>query len=93
MKQRSHLPVIVDPSHSVGNPALVEPVSLAAAAAGADALLVDVHVAPEQALCDGKQAMLPEDFGQLMGKLEMLAMAMSRKLAGVVRPALVDAER
>ncbi|PPK65670.1 3-deoxy-7-phosphoheptulonate synthase [Actinokineospora auranticolor] len=93
MKQRSHLPVMVDPSHSVGIPALVEPVSLAAAAAGADALLIDVHVAPEQALCDGKQALLPDDFGVLMGKLELLSMGLSRKLAGVVGAHAVLAER
>jgi 3-deoxy-7-phosphoheptulonate synthase len=92
MKQRSHLPVMVDPSHSVGIPALVAPMSLAAAAAGVDALLIDVHVAPEQALCDGKQALLPDDFGMLMGNLELLAMGLSRKMAGVVRPALADAE-
>jgi 3-deoxy-7-phosphoheptulonate synthase len=84
MKQRSHLPVMVDPSHSVGIPALVEPMTLAAAAAGADALLIDIHVQPEQALCDGKQALLPADFGGLMGKLELLAMGIGRKMGGVV---------
>lgn len=83
MKQRSHLPVMVDPSHSVGIPALVKPVAMAAAAAGADALLIDVHVAPEQALCDGKQALLPDDFGSLMCELELLAMGLGRKMAGV----------
>jgi 3-deoxy-7-phosphoheptulonate synthase len=93
MKQRSHLPVMVDPSHSVGIPSLVEPVSMAAAAAGADALLIDVHVAPEQALCDGKQALLPTDFGSLMGKLELLSMGLGRKMAGVMRPVLADSER
>ncbi|MGL5859162.1 MAG: 3-deoxy-7-phosphoheptulonate synthase, partial [Angustibacter sp.] len=93
MKQRSHLPVMVDPSHSVGIPSLVEPVSLAAVAAGADALLIDVHVAPEQALCDGKQALLPDDFSTLMGKLELMAMGLSRKMAGVVAPAFVAVDR
>lgn len=85
MKQRSHLPVMVDPSHAIGIPSLVEPVSLAAAAAGADALLIDVHVDPEQALCDGKQALLPADFHKLMGRLEMLAMGLGRKMGGAVR--------
>ncbi|WP_370947368.1 3-deoxy-7-phosphoheptulonate synthase [Amycolatopsis sp. cg5] len=87
MKQRSHLPVMVDPSHSVGIPALVEPMTLAAAAAGADALLIDIHVQPEQALCDGKQALVPEAFRGLMTKLELLAMGIGRKMGGVVRPA------
>lgn len=91
MKQRSHLPVMVDPSHSVGIPSLVEPVSLAAIAAGADALLIDVHVAPEEALCDGKQALLPGDFHALMGRLEMLAMGLGRKMRGVIRPEPGDA--
>ncbi|HTI23639.1 MAG TPA: 3-deoxy-7-phosphoheptulonate synthase [Kutzneria sp.] len=84
-KQRSHLPVMVDPSHAAGIPSLVEPLTLAAAAVGADALLIDVHIRPEQALCDGKQAMLPTDFAQLMGKLEMLAMGVGRKMGNVAR--------
>lgn len=87
-KQRTHLPVMVDPSHSAGIPSLVEPVAMAAVAAGADALLVDVHGRPESALCDGKQALLPADFEQLMGRLEMLAMGLGRKLAGVSAPML-----
>lgn len=74
LKRRTHLPVMVDPSHSLGIPDLIEPLTLAAVAAGADALLIDVHVQPEQALCDGKQALLPEDFARLMGRLEMLAL-------------------
>lgn len=89
MKQRSHLPVLVDPSHAVGVPALVEPVSMAAVAAGADALLIDVHVDPEQALCDGKQALLPDAFTGLMGRLETLAMGLGRSLSGALRPDLV----
>jgi 3-deoxy-7-phosphoheptulonate synthase len=82
MKRRSHLPVMVDPSHAVGIPELVEPMTLAAAAAGADALLIDVHVQPDAALCDGKQALAPVEYRRLMGKLEMLAMGIGRKLAG-----------
>lgn len=89
-KQRSHLPVMVDPSHATGIPTLVEPLTLAAAAVGADALLIDVHVRPEQALCDGKQAMLPADFAQLMGKLEMLAMGVGRKMGNVSRPDIAN---
>jgi len=58
-KQRTHLPVIVDPSHATGRRELVVPLSLAAAAAGADGLLVEVHPRPAQALSDGAQALLP----------------------------------
>jgi 3-deoxy-7-phosphoheptulonate synthase len=89
-KQRSHLPVMVDPSHAAGIPSLVEPLTLAAAAVGADALLIDVHVRPEQALCDGKQAMLPADFATLMGKLEMLAMGVGRKMGNVARADIAE---
>ena len=82
MKQRSHLPVMVDPSHSTGIPSLVEPMTLGAAAVGADALLIDIHVQPDAALCDGKQALRPSEFERLMGKLDLLAMGVGRKLSG-----------
>jgi 3-deoxy-7-phosphoheptulonate synthase len=82
-KQRTHLPVIVDPSHSGGRPELVEPLSLAAVAVGADALLIDVHVQPEQALCDGAQAIRPQQFADLMGRLAPVATALGRRLRGV----------
>lgn len=81
MKQRTHLPIMVDPSHAAGIPELVEPLTLGAVAVGADALIIDVHVTPEQALCDGKQALRPADFGHLMSRLQMLAMGLGRKLA------------
>jgi len=80
-KQRTHLPVIVDPSHSGGRPELVEPLSLAAVAVGADALLIDVHVQPEQALCDGAQAIRPQQFADLMGRLAPLAAALGRHMS------------
>jgi 3-deoxy-7-phosphoheptulonate synthase len=79
-KQRTHLPVIVDPSHSGGRPELVEPLSLAAIAAGADALLIDVHVQPEQALCDADQALGPEQFAGLMTRLAGAATGLGRSL-------------
>ena len=82
MKQRSHLPVMVDPSHSTGIPSLVEPMTLGAAAVGADALLIDIHVRPDAALCDGKQALPAADFHRLMARLDLLAMGVGRKLAG-----------
>lgn len=80
VKQRSHLPVIVDPSHATGDPALVVPMSLAAAAAGADGLLVEVHPWPEKALCDGKQALTPERFQELMRRLPAVLSAVDRHL-------------
>jgi 3-deoxy-7-phosphoheptulonate synthase len=69
VKELSHLPVIADPSHATGSRALVPPMSRAALAAGADGLMVEVHPQPERALCDGRQALTPEDFGSLMKSL------------------------
>ena len=64
LKERSHLPVIVDPSHAPGRRDLVEPLSLAAAAAGADGIIVEVHCVPEQAVCDGPQQLRADDFAR-----------------------------
>ena len=85
LKQRTHLPVMVDPSHSSGMPELVEPLSLAAVAAGADALLIDVHGQPELAVCDGSQAILPDRFGQLMERLSSMAIGLGRPMASLAR--------
>jgi 3-deoxy-7-phosphoheptulonate synthase len=79
-KQRTHLPVVVDPSHATGRRELVTPLSLAAAAAGADGLLVEVHARPDEALCDGAQALLPEDLANLMAKLPAVLEAVGRDL-------------
>jgi 3-deoxy-7-phosphoheptulonate synthase len=73
LKELSHLPVIVDPSHAAGRRSLVEPLSLAAAAAGADGIIVEVHPAPEEALCDGPQQLRTEDFAQYAQKVEAAA--------------------
>jgi len=81
VKERTKLPVIVDPSHSTGVRTLVTPMSLAAAAAGADGLLVEVHPAPEAAMCDGPQALTPEMFGLLMATLPGVLHATGRKMA------------
>ncbi|HEU5369620.1 MAG TPA: 3-deoxy-7-phosphoheptulonate synthase, partial [Ktedonobacterales bacterium] len=62
----THLPVVVDPSHSTGRRELVAPMAHAAIAAGADGLLVDVHHQPDQALCDGDQAIMPEELQRLI---------------------------
>ncbi|MDP2272273.1 MAG: 3-deoxy-7-phosphoheptulonate synthase [Archangium sp.] len=82
VKERSKLPVIVDPSHSTGVRSLVIPMALAAAAAGADGLMVEVHPTPETALCDGPQALTPAMFGSLMQTLPGLLQATGRKLLG-----------
>lgn len=80
VKRLSHLPVVVDPSHATGVPELVVPMTLAAAAAGADGVIVDVHADPSAALCDGGQALLPDDFKALMGDLERVLVACGREL-------------
>ena len=77
-KGLSHLPVIVDPSHSGGRRRLVAPLALAGVAAGADGLLIDVHPAPEAALVDGSQAILPEEFSSLMNQIRGVAAALGR---------------
>lgn len=69
IKQRSHLPIIVDPSHGTGRRELILPMSLAALAAGADGVMVEVHPHPEQALSDAEQALTPELFKQLVQKI------------------------
>jgi 3-deoxy-7-phosphoheptulonate synthase len=80
VQQRSHLPVIVDPSHSTGHRSLVEPMALAAVAAGADGLMIDVHPRPETALCDGPQALLPHEIVQLGARVRELATWMGRQV-------------
>ena len=68
----SHLPVIVDPSHATGSAKLVQPMALAASAAGADGLIIEVHNDPAHALCDGPQSLTPEAFDGLMKKVEAI---------------------
>lgn len=80
IKQLSHLPVIVDPSHATGKWDLVPPMALAAVAAGADGIMVEVHPRPEEALSDGPQALLPSTFAKLMHDLGTLAAAVGRTL-------------
>jgi 3-deoxy-7-phosphoheptulonate synthase len=74
----SHLPVIVDPSHAVGKRHLVAPMARASIAAGADAVMVDVHPDPESALCDGPQALTPDEVVDLGRELEQLADSLGR---------------
>lgn len=75
LKTLSHLPIIIDPSHSAGKAALVAPLSYAAAAAGADGLIIEVHNDPAHALCDGPQCIKPDAFDDLAKKLEAIVEA------------------
>lgn len=70
LKQKSHLPVIADPSHASGIAGLVRPLALAAVAAGADGIMVEVHNDPEHALCDGPQSIKPDEFRRLMDDMQ-----------------------
>jgi 3-deoxy-7-phosphoheptulonate synthase len=72
-QERSHLPVIVDPSHGTGGRTLVAPMALAAVAAGADGIMIDVHANPAEARCDGPQALLPDEAIALGARLRELA--------------------
>ncbi len=76
IKAVSHLPVIIDPSHSSGRRHLVAPLARAAIAVGADGFIIDVHPAPETALVDGDQALLPYEFAELMDQMRSLAAAL-----------------
>jgi len=72
MKELSHLPIFVDPTHGTGRVGLIRPMSMAAVAAGADGLMVEVHHDPEHAMSDGPQALLPEQFERLMEDVNRL---------------------
>lgn len=77
LKEKSHLPVIVDPSHATGYRHLVAPMALAAVAAGADGLIIEVHNQPDQALCDGPQSITPAQFEDLMRKIDIVRSAVA----------------
>ena len=80
LKELTHLPVVVDPSHAVGRWALVAPMAKAAVAAGADGLLIEVHPNPEEAFSDGEQSLKPALFAQLMEELRPIAKAVGREI-------------
>ena len=80
LKRQSHLPVIVDPSHAAGMAWMVEPLSRAAIAAGADGLMIEVHNNPKAALCDGAQSLDPEEFGRLMASVTSRAAFEGRRM-------------
>ena len=80
IKRMSHLPIVVDPSHSGGYSWLVEPLTLAAVAAGADGLIIEVHNYPPHAKCDGQQSLTPAQFDALMGKVSTLTDMMGKTI-------------
>lgn len=80
LKDRTHLPVIVDPSHAVGDCRYVCPLARAALAVGADGVMVEVHISPETALCDGEQSLKPEVFRELMDDLRGMAGFLHRQI-------------
>jgi len=80
LKSLTHLPVVVDPSHGVGKMALVAPMAKAAVAVGADGLIIEVHMNPEEALSDGEQSLRPDDFEKLMKELKPIATAVGREI-------------
>ena len=87
VKKRSHLPIVVDPSHGTGRRDKVIPMARAAVAAGADGLLIEVHNNPEKALSDGAQSLYPEQFDKLMGELRIIAPVLGRTLPLAKLPA------
>ena len=78
--EKTHLPVIVDPSHATGKANLVEPMMIAAVAAGADGLEVEVHYDPRHAWSDGAQCLTPDSFAQAMAKCRQVAWAIGREM-------------
>ncbi len=83
LKELTHLPVVVDPSHAAGRRDLVTPLSLAAAAAGADGIIVEVHPEPEEAICDGPQALRADGFAEYAARVEQAAAVAGKALSGV----------
>ncbi|MCA1839030.1 MAG: 3-deoxy-7-phosphoheptulonate synthase [Actinomycetota bacterium] len=79
VREESHLPVIIDPSHAAGRRTLVAPLSRAAVAVGADGVMIDVHCEPEKALTDGPQALVPEELMALSKEIRSLAESMGRR--------------
>lgn len=86
LKERTHLPVILDPSHSTGAWNYVTAIARAGIAAGADGLIVEVHPKPEEALSDGGQSLKPERFVELVGQVRLVAEAVGRSIAPIPEP-------
>ena len=83
LRELTHLPVIVDPSHAAGRRDWVGPMSLAAAAAGADGIIVEVHNEPDQAICDGPQALATDAFADYADQVRRVAEVAGKQLAVV----------
>jgi len=83
LKELTHLPVIIDPSHACGHARYVIPLTRAAVAVGADGIIVEIHPEPEKAFSDGPQSLRPEQFYQLMDEVNLLADAMRRRIGGL----------
>jgi 3-deoxy-7-phosphoheptulonate synthase len=81
LKSLSHLPVVVDPSHAAGRRDLVEPLSLAAAAAGADGVIVEIHPNPDEAVCDGPQSLHSDDFARFAARVQAVAELAGKRVA------------
>ena len=79
VKQSSHLPIIVDPSHATGKKSLIEPMTKAAIAAGADGFIIEVHPTPEKAKSDAQQQLTPKEFEKLMKNIQPIAKAVGRQ--------------
>lgn len=80
IKKLSHLPVIIDPSHAAGKSWMVDPLSKAAIAVGADGLIIEVHNDPDNALCDGQQSIKPSEYAKLVEEMRLIAKAVGREL-------------
>ena len=80
VKEKTHLPIVIDPSHATGDWRLVESMSLAAVAAGADGLIIEVHPCPERAWSDGAQSLTPEHYASLVKKARRIAAVIDREL-------------
>jgi 3-deoxy-7-phosphoheptulonate synthase len=80
LHQTTHLPIVVDPSHGTGKASLVTPMAVASIAAGADGLIVEVHQDPPHAMSDGAQSLYPDQFGELMDQIRVIARAIGREL-------------
>ncbi len=83
IKELTHLPIIIDPTHSTGRLSLIQPMSLAAVAAGCDGLMIEVHAKPEEALCDGEQSMTPDIFTRLMAHVRPLHAFLQHQYASI----------
>lgn len=89
LKELTHLPVIVDPSHGTGRASLIEPMSLAAYACGAAGLMIEVHTQPEEAVSDKDQTLAPHEFSQIMTKVKALQSVISPQALNILEPQII----